>query len=472
MKTMATVQPKAASLQTPAANPLQRRCRCGKHTSPGLGCECGHHEALQQATSQPSTASAFRHDFTQIPVRSGLPARLAPGLAVSTPGDLHERQAVAMADRVMQMPDPGLSWRHLGQPGSSSHGGGNMDPQTRSFMQRRFGADFSGVRIHADASAARVSRELGAQAFTVGRDVYFAAGQYAPGSDRGRYLLAHELAHTIQQGHSRALQCPAAAQEEVTRLGNAPGGTSPLEREGAGPVEPMVQRSATWKGAAVHETVNSADLSFGGDAPVTWQQLNGTSLVTEADADSAVKVPTVTTTGAGANWKVKVDAVPAQEGSDDETVLSPGPWSKVVTKAAAGGVTGLAACAGPGNSTFSKHGKPSDDAVYKANRRHEDHHVADDKAAFEDAIGSWDKKVQEAKDKGTEFKGASAAAATAALWAAMGNTPQKAARSYRSQSFTKGDAFHQTAAGGPMISSNPQSSPDCSVSSLDVTNPG
>jgi hypothetical protein len=163
--------------------------------------------------------------------------------------------------------------------------------------------------------------------------------------------------------------------------------------------------------------------------------------------------------------------VPAQEGSGDETVLGPGPWTKVVTRVAAGGVTGLAACTGAGNSTFTVHGKPSDDAVYKANRRHEDRHLADHKDAFDDAIGKWDKKLQDAKDKGSEFTGASAAEATAALWAAMGNTPNNAARNYRSQGFAKGAAFHATAAGRPMSLSNPVSSPDCSTSAADVTNP-
>ncbi|ABU58897.1 eCIS core domain-containing protein [Roseiflexus castenholzii] len=63
----------------------------------------------------------------------------------------------------------------------------------------RFGHDFSQVRIHADARAATVARSLDALAFTVGNDIAFAPGQYQPGSDEGRALLAHELTHTIQQ---------------------------------------------------------------------------------------------------------------------------------------------------------------------------------------------------------------------------------------------------------------------------------
>ena len=238
----------------------------------------------------------------------------------------------------------------------------------------------------------------------------------------------------------------------------------------------MVQRSATWKGATVHETVNPARTPFGGPEPITWHQLNGTKLETTANADSAIKVPGVTatpvpSTDPASTWKAKVDTVPGQEGSADETVLRPGPWSTVVTKAQAGAVTGLAASSGAGNSTFTRHGNPSDDSVYKANRRHENRHVADHKDAFDDAIGKWDKNLQDAKNNGTEFAGASAAGATAALWTAMGNTPNDAARSYRSQGFAKGQAFHRTADGGPMVRSNPVSNADCSTSAMDVTNP-
>jgi len=166
-----------------------------------------------------------------------------------------------------------------------------------------------------------------------------------------------------------------------------------------------------------------------------------------------------------------VDTVPAQEGADDETVLSPGPWSTVAKKADIGAKFGLAVCTGGGNSTFSAHGKPSDDAVYKANRRHEDHHVADDKVAFEETVVKWDKKLEEARSKGAKFQGTDAAKAEASLWAAMGGEPKKVARKYRTLSFTKGGQYHATAAGGPMSISNAQANADCSTSSIDVTNP-
>ena len=82
-----------------------------------------------------------------------------------------------------------------------------LDAPTRGFMESRFGHDFSQVRIHADAQAAESARAVSAHAYTVGQDVVFGAGKYQPETNGGRRLLAHELAHTIQQ---RGLQRSAS----------------------------------------------------------------------------------------------------------------------------------------------------------------------------------------------------------------------------------------------------------------------
>ncbi|MGH8072132.1 MAG: DUF4157 domain-containing protein [Candidatus Entotheonellia bacterium] len=74
-----------------------------------------------------------------------------------------------------------------------------LDAETHAFFEPRFGHDFSRVRVHTDARAAAAAREVTALAFTVGSDIVFGAGQHAPGTMEGRRLLAHELAHTIQQ---------------------------------------------------------------------------------------------------------------------------------------------------------------------------------------------------------------------------------------------------------------------------------
>jgi hypothetical protein len=78
-------------------------------------------------------------------------------------------------------------------------GGAPLPDDARPPMESAFGASFAGVRIHTDARAAGLSREFGARAFTIGTDIFFGDGQFRPGSVSGRRLLAHELAHTVQQ---------------------------------------------------------------------------------------------------------------------------------------------------------------------------------------------------------------------------------------------------------------------------------
>ncbi|TMJ15756.1 MAG: DUF4157 domain-containing protein [Alphaproteobacteria bacterium] len=81
-----------------------------------------------------------------------------------------------------------------------------LDSGLRDDMGSRFGHDFTGVRVHQGADAERSARDVDALAYTVGKDVVFGAGQYAPATNSGRSLLAHELAHVVQQSGG-----PAAA---------------------------------------------------------------------------------------------------------------------------------------------------------------------------------------------------------------------------------------------------------------------
>jgi hypothetical protein len=77
--------------------------------------------------------------------------------------------------------------------------GSPLDNATRSFMESRFGRDFSGVKLHTDSRAGESARAVGALAYTVGRDVVLDSAHYSPGSASGRRLLAHELTHVLQQ---------------------------------------------------------------------------------------------------------------------------------------------------------------------------------------------------------------------------------------------------------------------------------
>lgn len=74
-----------------------------------------------------------------------------------------------------------------------------LETGTRTFFAQRFAHDFSGVRVHADSRAAESARAVNALAYTVGQQVVFGAGQFRPETTSGKHLLAHELAHVVQQ---------------------------------------------------------------------------------------------------------------------------------------------------------------------------------------------------------------------------------------------------------------------------------
>ena len=92
---------------------------------------------------------------------------------------------------------------------SSAGKGKSLPPKTLHQMQSSFGVDFRHVNIHTDSASAQMNRELSAQAFTHGSDIYFNSGKYDPETSGGKLLLAHELTHVLQQG--------AANNEKVQR---------------------------------------------------------------------------------------------------------------------------------------------------------------------------------------------------------------------------------------------------------------
>jgi Domain of unknown function (DUF4157) len=209
---------------SPARPPVvQRKCACGG--TPGPTGEC---EECRKKRLGPQTK-----------------------LKVNEPGDIYEQEADRVADTVTRMPDdqinPGATVSNRTQisrlqrqcteceeqvqrqeldeneeeemvQGKAAEGGENQVPQgvqsridsfrgggqplpstLRAYFEPRFGHDFGRVRIHIGTQAAEAARSINAQAFTVGRDVAFAAGQYSPETGAGKGLLAHELTHVIQQ---------------------------------------------------------------------------------------------------------------------------------------------------------------------------------------------------------------------------------------------------------------------------------
>jgi hypothetical protein len=133
-----------------------------------------------------------------------------------------------------------------------------LPARVRTRMESAFGSRFSGVRVHTDANAAGLSDSLNARAFTVGEHVAFGAGEYRPGSLVGDALLAHELAHVVQQGGASAASAPmrkgagedSALEEDADRA--AVGAVSSLwarvgsaGRQAANSLRPAMQSGLT-----------------------------------------------------------------------------------------------------------------------------------------------------------------------------------------------------------------------------------
>jgi hypothetical protein len=169
---------------------VQRKCVCGG--TPGPTGEC------EECRKKRST--------------------LQTKLDVNEPGDIYEQEADRIANQVLTGPANALMsespLRIQRLPGRSKEqsdaapasvyqvlatSGGRLEPATRAFFEPRFGFDFSRVRIHTDVRAEEASRSIHARAFTAGNHIVFGGGQYAPQTDPGRSLLAHELAHIVQQ---------------------------------------------------------------------------------------------------------------------------------------------------------------------------------------------------------------------------------------------------------------------------------
>jgi len=144
----------------PNASVLQRQCACGQHAQGGQCPECNKRQmSLQRQSSQagPSTVPHAVHEVLRSP----------------------------------------------GRP---------LDAGTRAFMEPSFGRDFSRVRVHTGAQAAESARAVNAMAYTVGSDVVFASGQYAPSRVEGQRLLAHELAHVAQQEEAGTVKPDSISQ--------------------------------------------------------------------------------------------------------------------------------------------------------------------------------------------------------------------------------------------------------------------
>jgi hypothetical protein len=211
---------------------LQCQCACGCTPELNGGCEVCRRKSLTSGRSlaQPPT---------------GVETHAQPKVRVTVPGDAREQESDRIADQVMRTADAGAATNPSAQRAeaipeegaevlanvaraiSGLRGkGAPMDASTRTFIEGRFGHEFGRVRVQTDGKAANLARRVNAVAFTTGQDVVFGSGQYSPGTRRGKFLIAHELSHVLQQSSATTVPpeqirvgCPDTMHErEANRI--------------------------------------------------------------------------------------------------------------------------------------------------------------------------------------------------------------------------------------------------------------
>jgi hypothetical protein len=205
---------------------LQRKCACGRGARPDGECAECRRKRLQRAVLQPKLVihqpgDRFEReaDRAAAAVMMGERPMLEQGAALqSAASPALQREHCAGAVASDHASEDGQSETAAQVDRTLEHAGRPLEPATRRWMEQRFDHNFGQVRVHDDEQAQRSAQAVNARAYTVGADVVFAASQYAPATQEGQGLLAHELAHVVQQAHAPA---------QTPHLQRAPWGTCP-----------------------------------------------------------------------------------------------------------------------------------------------------------------------------------------------------------------------------------------------------
>jgi Domain of unknown function (DUF4157) len=239
---------RALLLQQTIGNQATARLLARQTSRPAVSNPPIDYEQEAGATENAMTSRGASWDFSQIPLfppdrasrshgSSPQPAIIQRKLVVGQDNDQLEHEADRAADQVMRMPAPDVSTTAAppqisrkcaaceeeqnlqkkpagpqaaaGEAPASVHEvlrspGQPLDAATRAYFEPRFKYDFSAVRVHADAQATESARQISSLAYTVGTNVVFRSDTYAPDTPAGKGLLAHEMAHIVQQRHATA----------------------------------------------------------------------------------------------------------------------------------------------------------------------------------------------------------------------------------------------------------------------------
>ncbi len=166
--------------------PIQRKCAA-----------CEEEEKLQKKEDDDKNLLKYKLQKKSIFESNEPPADDDKNIQRKCSGCVKEEKIQRKPDTSQQSISPNIE-----SSLNSSKGSGFMMPyKTREQLENSFGTDFSTVRLHTDSFSVQMNKDLNAQAFTHGSDIYFNSGKYNANSNAGKHLLAHELTHVVQQGH-------------------------------------------------------------------------------------------------------------------------------------------------------------------------------------------------------------------------------------------------------------------------------
>jgi hypothetical protein len=173
-----------------------------------------------------------------------------------------------------------------------SSGGRPLEPDVRTDMETRLGADFGDVRVHDDGAAHRSAQSVNAHAYTVGSNIVFQRDKYDPGSDSGRTMLAHELTHVVQQRSGPVDGTPTSGGIKVSDPSDR------FEREAAAnaervmaPAAPAQPTPSPAPAAAVQRDVDEAPPPVQREAPEEEEETAQGSFVQRADEEEKEEDP-------------------------------------------------------------------------------------------------------------------------------------------------------------------------------------
>lgn len=261
-----------------------------------------------------------------------------------------------------------------------SGSGREMPHSVKSYFEPRFGQDFGGVRLHTDSNAARLAQSLKARAFTVGRDIVFGEGEYAPQTLEGKKLLAHELTHVLQQRGGRS-----AIRRKIS-----------FEKETLKPVNPIDTVIHNRPVGLTTPTFNGTQLPADPRSAATPQQAKqlynqAGQIILDALTPKGTKYNPGTKDCSFADFDIKVSA---------NVIVTTQPSNKQWAMSVPGGE--IQNCKNTGNVPVVMKGVPDSDTIAKWVASNEQEHVDDLKALHAKHFESYFKWLLTLKGTGDD----------------------------------------------------------------------